>query len=408
LHEEDLKSGVLMKKINLVTAVIGLSLSSQALTLDEALQAAAEKSPELRAVRAEAQAASADIRAASAWSNPELEFEAEGLGGDYNGTDSAEYSVLLSQEFPTSGKIRKGRTVAAHAADGARAAVLETGRDVELAVRRSFIEVQAAQELLTVREQQLALAEEFLNTAQKRREAGAASELDVLRAELMLESGRGEKLTAEKMLATARQHLSRLTDVPTLGKIEGDFSQSLENPADWILSETHPALQRFQTLEKQAGAEVALAQSAARPDVTVGAGMRYEEDGNAQSYLFSASIPLPVFNRGRAEALAAGLRAESVRFANEAARRELETELGEVRAAFELASADVFRFRTILLPKAERAVELIQEGSVSGRYGWLEQADVQQALAENRIGLIEAQRAALRAYAQLLNFSRGE
>jgi cobalt-zinc-cadmium efflux system outer membrane protein len=157
-------------------------------------------------------------------------------------------------------------------------------------------------------------------------------------------------------------------------------------------------------LEKKAEAEVALARSARVPDVTLGAGTRYEEDGNIHSYLFSASIPLPLFNRGNAAALAAGLRAEAVRFEQETARRNLETELREALAKFELSSAEAARFRTVILPKAERAVALIQESYASGRYGWLERVEVQQALTENRMNAIEAQSAALRAQAQLLKF----
>jgi cobalt-zinc-cadmium efflux system outer membrane protein len=396
-----------MNKTNLLTAIIGLSFSTQALTLDEALTSAAEKSPELRAARAEAQASDADIRAASVWSNPELEFATEGIGGDRSGTDSAEYSLRLSQEFPVSGKIGKGRTVATHAAEAARLAAQEAGLDFHAAVRLAFIDAQAAQEVLTVREQQLLLAEEFLSASKKRREAGAASELEVLRAEMMLESGTGEKQTAEKMLAAARKKMTRLTGIPQIEKLDGDFFQHLELPGELLFRKTHPSLQRFQALENQADASVALAKSAAVPDVTFGAGARYEEDGNAKSYLFSASIPLPLFNRGRAETLAAGLRAEAVRFENEAAQRELEMELGETLAEFETAVAEVSRCRAALLPKAERAVELIRSDA-SGRYGWLERIEVQQMLAETRIRMIEAQRAALRAHAELLKFNTGE
>ena len=396
-----------MKKHIFFMAVTGLSVSTQALTLDEALKSVAGKSPELRAARAEAEASRADIRAASAWSNPELEFESEGIGGDYKGTDSAEYSLMLSQEFPTSGKIRKGRMAASHAASAASAAVLEAGRDVESAVRQVFADAQAAQEVLAVREQQLALAEELVSVSQKRREAGAASELEVLRAEMMLESGRGEKLSAEKMCGATQLKLAKLLGFPGFGKLEGDFFQLLEIPKGLAFRTTHPALQRFQALENEADAKTALAKSSQLPDVTFGAGARYEEDGNAHSYLFSASIPLPLFSRGRAETLAAGLRAEAVRFGNEAARREIEIELGSALAEFESAVADVVRCRDVLCPKAERSVELIRSDA-SGRYGWLERIEVQQVLAETRIRMIEAQRTALKAHAELLKFYTGE
>ncbi|MBI9020421.1 MAG: TolC family protein [Verrucomicrobia bacterium] len=393
-----------MKHAIFWTAVVGLSLSSQALTLDEALSAAAENSPELRAARAEARAASAEIRSAAVWANPELGFEAEGLGGDYNGADSAEYTLSLSQEFPTSGKNRKARAVATAAADAARWSGAEAGLDFQTAVRLAFIDAHAAEEILTVREQQLVLAEEFAGAAGRRHQAGAASELEVLRAGMMMETVRGERLAAEKAIETARQKLARLTGLPTLGKLDGDFFQGLEKQIVAQLHASHPTLQYFQTLEKQAHAEVALAKRSAIPDVTFGAGARYEENGDVQSYLLFASIPLPLWNRGRADVLAAGFRVERAVGERQLAARDLEGERAEMQMEFELAVDGVARYRTVLLPQTERAVELVQEGYAAGRYGWLEQVEVQQMLAETRMGAIEAQRAALRAQAQLLKF----
>lgn len=397
-----------MKHIFLWTAAIGLSFSSQALTLDDALRVATENSPELLMARAEAQAASAEIRSAAVWANPELGFEAEGLGGNNGGTGSAEYTLSLSQEFPTSGKNRKARTVATYAADAARLAGLEAGLDFKTEVRLAFAAAQAAQETLSVRARQLTLAGAFADAAGKRYQAGAASELDVLRAGMLLETVRGERLAAEQAVESTRQKLARLAGFPDIGKIEGDFFQPLEIPATLNLTEAHPALLRFQTLEKKAESEIALAKRTLVPDVTLGAGARYEEDGNVHSYLVSASIPLPLWNRGQSDVLAAGFRAERAFAERELARRELEGGLADARTEFELAVAESARYRTDLLPKAERAVQLVQEGYTAGRYGSLEVVEVQQELTDNRIAAIDAQHHALVAQAQLLKFTEGE
>lgn len=396
-----------MKKIYFMTAAAGLFFSSPALTLDEALQRASGESPELRAARAEAQASIQDIRTASAWADPELEFEMEGLGGNRGG-NKAEYTALFSQEFPVSGRIRQSRTAAAYAADAARAAGLEAGLDFERTVRLAFIDLQAAQEIRTVRSQQLSLAEEILDAVKKRNEAGAASELDVLHSGMLLESGRIEMQAAEKELAVARKKLSGWTGIPDIENVEGDFFLLPEIPEERLLCETHPVLQRFQALEKKAAAEVALAGSAGRPDITLGAGMRYEEAENAGSFIFSVSAPLPVFNRRRADVLSAGFRSEAVRFEKDRIRRELLLELNKTAAEFESAVQEVSVCRSLLLPKAERAVELSREGYASGRYGRLEYIAAQQMLADIRMRAVEAQRTALRAHAELLKFSAGD
>jgi cobalt-zinc-cadmium efflux system outer membrane protein len=390
------------------TALLGLSLNCPALTLEDALAKASEQSPELRAVRAEAQAADAESRVASLWQNPELELEAEGIGGNNRGTDSAEYTALISQEFPLFGKLRKDRAVADYAAAAARLSVLETLRGFEVLVRKTFVDLQAAEKLLEVRAQQMALAEDFLQTAQRRHQAGAASEMEVLRAEMELEKNRGEQLKTEKSVAAIRRRLAQLTGFPAIGKTEDDFFQPLELSGIAMLNHSHPMLQRFQTLEKQAGAELVREKVEWLPDVTLSAGTRYEEDGNIQTYLFGAAFPLPLFNRGRAGSVAASLRVDAARAQTDAVRRELEYELDALMGDFETASADAVRVRELLLPKAERAVELSREGYVSGRYGWLQLIEMQQILEETRIQSIEAQHAAWMAYIELLKFKTGE
>ena len=386
----------------------GLSLSSRALTLEEALATASEKSPELRAARAEAQAAAAEARGAALWENPELEFEAEGIGGDNIGADSAEYTVMLSQEFPMVGKTASRREIAGYSTDAARLEMRAAGREFEAVVRGAFVGLQAEEEILSVQNQQVELAEEFLATIQKRRDAGAASEIDVLSAEMAVEQSRIDRQAAENTAAAARNRLARLLGVPEVRKTDGDFFQPLEKPAVSLSAEAVPVLQVFQTLEKQAQAESRLAEKSRIPDLTLGAGARYEEDGNVHTYLFAASIPLPLFNRGQSDVLAAGLRSQASAALREQARRDLEQEVDQLVSEFEMSVAEATRCRETLLPKAERAVELMMDGAASGRYGRREQIEARQALAEIQVRAVEAQRAAWKAQAQLLKFRAGD
>ncbi len=394
-----------MNKITVLSAVLGVAFfEAQALTLPEALALARETSPELRAARAEALAAREDVRSAALWSNPELSLEVEGLGGDNRGANAAEYSAMVSQEFPTSGKIRKRRAVSTHAAEAARFAVDETRLDFEVAVQKAFIDVLAQQELLKIRSELVGLAEKFVETARTRNQAGAASELEVIQAEVSLEERCIEKSADENSLVAARKKLAGLIGIPTVGSVEGDFFRTLECPALTDQLDVYPTLRRFQSLENQASAETVLAKSAAVPDVKFGAGSRYEEIGNVQSYLFSVSVPLPLFNRGKTETLATGFRADAARAQSLVARRELEQERTELLAAFDTAAGEAERYGTQLLPKAKRAYELSREGYSSGRYGWLELIEAQQMLAEVNIRAIEARRTAQQAAAELSKF----
>lgn len=397
-----------MKSIYFFAGLIVLPFCSPALTLDEAVIRARENSPELRAAWSDAQAAGEEVRAALVWQNPELEFEADGLGGDHHGTGFAEYSLRISQELPVSGKNRTSGIVRAHAAAAARFAAAECGLAAELAVRRAVIDRSAADELVAARERELALAEEFLQAVLRRNEAGASSALEVLRAEMRREFLRTVVAEAHRQKKTARRKTEALIGLEPGEEICFDFFNPLESPGPISIHPTHPALQRFEAAEHQSAAEVVLAGRSAIPDITLGGGVRYEKEGNIQSFLFSVSVPLPVFNRGRSEGLAAAFRMESARAQREQMRRELSLELAELQAGFETAAEEVSRFHTVLLPKAEQAVELVREGYAAGRYSWQEAVEVQQTLAEVHIGRIRAQHSALQAQAGLLKFTSGD
>jgi outer membrane protein, heavy metal efflux system len=243
-----------MNRFIFMTVVAGLSLSAQALTLDEALKTAAEISPEIHAARAQTQAATEEVRSAALWKNPELELEAEGIGGDQSGTDAAEYSVMVSQEFPMFGKTARRREVARYAAEAAHFEQLDTQREVETRIRRAFADAQAAEQLVEAHRGQVALSADFLSTVQARRDAGAASELDLISAEMQAEESRIELENAQRNLGVALRRLARLTSLSRVRKTDGVFFQPLENPVRPERIDAVPQLQIFQTLEKKEAA----------------------------------------------------------------------------------------------------------------------------------------------------------
>ena len=79
------------------------------LTLDEALALARQNSPELRAARINTQAAQKATAAAGLWTNPQLAFETEGMGGDLDGFNETEYTLGIQQTFQRGGKRKSER-----------------------------------------------------------------------------------------------------------------------------------------------------------------------------------------------------------------------------------------------------------------------------------------------------------
>lgn len=394
-----------MSKFIVVFALWG-SLSVQhlyALTLNESLALARAHSPELAAARAEREALAAEAPGAGAWANPGLGAEVEGVGGGQE-----EYTLTIVQEIPLTRRLRHGRRAAQQAVVAADLAVIEAQRALDLAVHRAFIETFAGQEIQEIRAEQAALGREAVATARNRHQAGAASEWDGVQAEMALEEIELEHANAQAELENARKALGRLIGRPPSEwkVLEGDYWQPLEPDSGAAHRGDPPALQRWDALVRQAEAEAAAAKSGGVPDLALGAGVRHAKADGENTMLFSVSMPLPLFARAGPASRSASWRVEALRAEAEAAKRALETERDEARSALDLAEAAARRHQDRLLPLAERALTLCQEGYETGQRSWMELIQARQAQGEAAIQSVLTRRAAhlARATYQQLHF----
>ncbi|MDF7806172.1 TolC family protein [Pontiellaceae bacterium B12219] len=374
--------------------------------MEQALALARKQSPELRAARAQAQAAGQDIRAAGLWHNPELGFEAENVGGDNLGKNRGEYTLGISQEFPLSGRIGKAKDVARYGLNAAEQTIQLTEREFDAMVRSEFTRVLALQEISKVRKAQEVLARGFSETATKRYEAGGASELDTLQADSRYEEAQLATIAIEKQLEGALKSLASLLGVPfsDLGHPTGDFYHQLDDAQTVSIGTSYPALQRFQSLEEQARAEAKLARTQSIPDLTLGAGVRYQAEGDVQSFVVGASIPLPFVKRGKYESASSMLRADALSAERERLQRDLQQDLTRVMVMYESASIQASRYRDKLLPQAAKGYELSRDGYAAGRYSALEVIIAQQHLTETNIRYIESLLEARLALAEMTKY----
>lgn len=391
--------------IGILCAVSGFA-EPEKLTLDQALALARKQSPELRAARAQALAAGQDIRAAGLWNNPELGFEMEGIGGDNNGFGRGEYTLGISQELPISGKTRKAKDVAQYGLKAAEQAVQLSEREFDVMVRTAFTKVIALQEIAKVGKDQEILARGFAEAATKRYEAGGASELDTLQADSRYEEARLATLSIEKQLEAAMKNLASLLGVTSaeMGRPFGELYEALADAGTVAVGASYPALQQFQSLEDQARAEAKLARSQGIPDLTLGAGVRYEAEGDNQSFVVGASIPLPFIKRGRYESAASMLRADAISAERDRLERDLQQDLTRLSVKYETAFVEAKRHREILLPKAAKGYELSREGYEAGRYSALEVIIAQQHFTETNIQYIKSLLDARLALAEMTKY----
>jgi len=398
-----------MIKKTIWTALLGLSITAQALTLDEALGIARTNAPVLYAASVGEQAARLNVESAGLWDNPELEVEGEGLGGDNDGFGDGEYAVSVTQAIPLGGRSKNERAVAQQALQMTLQMSTEAELVLEAEVRAAFAEALAQAEIAKVRAEQEKLAREFVAVAKQRNEAGGASELEVAQANLALEEVLMELQCCFGDMDAAKKLLASLLGITLkeVGTPIGDLSE-LETTIPLTVGAAHPVLLRLQAEEAMTRAEAALAKSQSAGDFSIGAGVKYEAANDAQSFVVSASIPLSIRKKGSLERAAVLLRANAVSAQREVARRGLQQKLDKTALGYQRARAEATQYKNRMLPLAEQAYVLSRKGYDAGRYSWMELLAAQQNLAEIRIRTIETLLTAQKASAELTQFKTGE
>jgi len=398
-----------MKQKYIWTAVLGLSLTSSALTLDEAIQLARKNSPRLKAAQHRTAAAKKAVSASGLWSNPTLNFSAEGVAGDLDGVSETEYEVMLKQTFKRGGKRSLDRQMSSRAADMAVHSRAESELQLLSEVQYAFIDVFSQQEIGAIRSEQEQLGRAFVEVAKSRYEAGGASELDVVQAELSMEEVLLSQTCCFGDLEAARIRLASLVGVlePAMEELTGNYYE-LEDVEDQPLADSHPVLLRMNAKVEMLRAKAARARATDAADITLGAGVKYEAAEGMNTFTLSASMPLNFVRGGRAAEAAALLDVEALAADYDEVRRESQQKLSRLVALYRGAKMEAEMTAERLVPKAQEAYDVSKAGYEAGRFSWVELIGAQQHLAEIRVRNVEALRDAHFAQAEIKQFIKEE
>lgn len=361
------------------------------LTLEACVRRAVANHPEVEAARARVRAAQAARQQARLWPNPELELASE--DGPLNRGSFAEESkqtVGVAQTIPFPGKKRLESAMArlelTRAEHQWRAVLLSVIREVKLA----RVRVLGRKAVLEATRESVKVAEALSAAVHERFRAGAVGEVDVLRAEALLEETRLELEEARIRWREALQELALLVGAPVRDKLdvvgrlreEPDPALVGRQPAEWLPH--HPLVVAGRAEVKRAEVAVTRSSREAWPDVTLW--VRGGRAGPADDVVAEVglTLPLPVWDRGRyrmAEALA---RREESQAALAAGQRELLLTWEREKLRLEGAAAQARRLRREVLPRTEKAVDLLRAGYQAGKFDLLVLLDAERAAAEAR------------------------
>ena len=304
------------RKFNNIFVVVGICLLTNVvqipstvpseetpISLEISVQTALRENPKLNAFREKVKVARARVDGIALLDNPELETEFAG------GTDFSQGFELI-QTLQLGGKRRHQRRIAQNHFEKANIELAEAIRLLTKSVKIAFYELALAQEKLQFAKKIVQYSEQMYDIAQFQFETGDISITQANLANIQLQSARREAATLESELHLAQLALNGLMGISL--EMEQTVIRGLpeEIPTDTSLKltpnmlKTHALAHRTDLKSLRLDMQLTenerlLAKAANIPDVSVGAvGQRSTEEN---MFGVKLSIPLPLFDRNRAE-----------------------------------------------------------------------------------------------------------
>ena len=375
------------------------------LTLTQALDEAAARSPAIVAAEREVAAAEARLRQAGYRSNPELSLEVENVAGtgELRGINRMETTLAVNQRLDISGR-RTARVEAARANVAVQRLRLAIARaDLAQSVREQFARAIAARQRLDQAEDNLIWAKELARVASVLVEAGREPPLRSIRARSALAQADAAHEAAAAEELAARSSLAALFGVGTpVAKVSGPL---LDARSGTIAPETSLEVRLADAERNVARAELRQQQAERRLDPAVGLGVRHIRETGDIGMVGGISMPLRIFdrNKGNIGAAQQGVAAAEARRAN-----ALVTTTARARNAIvtvEGAQRRVAALEKAAIPEADEALRLTQRSYEEGRATLLELLDARNALVAAQRDLTEARLALALAAAELARIS---
>ena len=380
------------------------------ITLDEAVQMALRQNHNLLATRTTVQQNQAQEITANLRPNPTLFTDWEYLplvptGGGLASYlhDSTEGDIGLSYLFER-GKKRQHRLQAAKDATSVtRSQVVDNERTLTFQVAQLFINVQLAESMLDLANQDLSSFQNTVDIGQSQFNSGGISENDFLKIKLQLlqfqQDVQQAQLARVQALSDLRQQLG-YEAIPAEYDVAGPFDyQPLTLRVEDLQIKAlanRPDLRAAQLGITAADSQYQLAKSNGRQDVTVSS--NYSHVNAISAVTFSVSIPLPIFDRNQGEIARTHVAMTQAQQQLAAARGQVLTDVKDAYEGLQEGDRVVQYFRSGYLDVSQRNRDISEYAYRRGATPLLDFLDAERSYRATQL----AYRQALAAYLQAL------
>ena len=372
-------------------------LSQASLSLADALTLALAHNPELAAFSYETRIQEAHALQAGLPPNPELGAEIESFpgSGSLNGSLGAEWTLSIGQLVELGGKRAKRVQAATLRADLAAWDYEAAKLNVFVKVVTEFTETLALQRRIELQNELVRIAEEFLESINRRVKAGRASPAEAARARVELSITRIESERLRKELLSARKRLAATWGAkqPRFDCVAGNLENLVELPAMEQLSlliSQNPDIARWAVEMQRRDAEVELEKAQRVPDPVISGGYRRLNESGGNAVVVGLSLPLALFNRNKGNIQAAQYRKRQAQQQKRAVEIALNTRLAEIYNRLSASYQEINTLTTTVIPEARNAFEMINQGNRMGKFGFLEVLDARRTLFQVRAQRLNA------------------
>lgn len=390
--------------------------SRSAITLDDFEALADANNPTLKEARALARRAQAQARQASLYPNPTVGYEGDQIrGGAYGG---GEQGGFIQQTIPLGDKLRLRREIYDQQQASNKIGVDEQSHRVHGDVEQAFYGALTAQEEVRVRRQLLDVAVDAAATVHQLANAGQADAPDILQTEVETEQAKVDYEVAQRQYLAAFSMLSARAGKPDLpvAPLKGELEKLPDLNTDQLMEQIVSGSPAVQLAEQQVAVAQARLKDTKRenvPDLQLRAGEQFNGEQvsvnpvkpvGAQSFA-TAGINIPLWNRNQGNIDAAKVDVEVAEQAVTQERLRVHDAAEPLVQSFLSAKFEAERFKTQLIPRAERAYQLYLDKYQQMAEAYPQVLVSQRTLFQLQISYLRALQAAWRSAVALKNYT---